>query len=78
MGKPSPELKRMVFGDGVDLRDTLIAPYTGFYILSGKTREPLRFEGIDLFANGFSNVETFEKCYKRGKNKKSENVANLY
>ena len=75
MGKPSPELKRMVFGDGVDLRDTLIAPYTGFYVLSGKTREPLKFEGIDLFENGFSNVETFEKCYKRGKNKKSENVA---
>jgi hypothetical protein len=77
MGKPSPELKRMVFGDGVDLRDTLVAPYTGFYVLSGKTREPLRFEGIDLFANGFANIETFEKCYKRGIKKEMENVAQL-
>lgn len=66
MGKPSPELKRMVFGDGVDLESDFIERYTGFYVMSGETREPLRYFGIDLFTNNFANVGVFEKCYKRG------------
>lgn len=69
MGKPSPELKRMVFGDGVEIEKDFIERYTGFYVMSGETREPLKYFGIDLFENDFANVDIFEKCYKRGKSK---------
>lgn len=70
MGKPSPELRRMVFGDGVDLEIDFIERYTGYFVMAGETREPLKFFGIDLFENRFASVDIFEKCYKRGKTKK--------
>lgn len=75
MGKPSPELKRMAFGDGVDLENEFIERYTGYYVLAGETREPLKYYGIDLFTNKFANVNVFEKCYKRGKSKEFKSYA---
>lgn len=69
MGKPSPELKRMVFGDGIEIEKDFIEKFTGYYVLAGETREPLKYYGIDLFINKFANVSIFEKCYKRGKKK---------
>ena len=75
MGKPSPELKRMVFGDEVDLETDFIERFTGFYVMAGETREPLRYFGIDLFENRFANVSVFEKCYKHGKSKKFKSYA---
>lgn len=75
MGKPSPELKRMVFGDGIDLESDFVERYTGFYVMSGETREPLKYFGIDLFTNSFASVDVFEKCYKRGKVKKFNSYA---
>lgn len=75
MGKPSPELKRMVFGDGVDLETDFIERYTGYYVMSGETREPLKYFGIDLFENRFASVDIFEKCYRRGKTKKFNSYA---
>ena len=75
MGKPSPELKRMVFGDGVEIEKDFIEKFTGYYVMSGETREPLKYFGIDLFTNNYANVGTFEKCYKRGKAKKFKSYA---
>ena len=75
MGKPSPELKRMVFGDGIDLESDFVERYTGFYVMSGETREPLKYFGIDLFTNSFASVDVFKKCYKRGKVKKFNSYA---
>ena len=70
MGSPSPELKRMVFGDGVELNDYL-EPYTGYYVLSGVTSTPQLFEGIDLHVNKLNKLKTFRKCYEVGRNKVS-------
>ena len=75
MGKPSPELKRMVLGDGVEIEKDFIEKFTGYYVMSGETREPLKYFGIDLFTNNYANVGTFEKCYKRGKAKKFKSYA---
>lgn len=75
MGKPSPELKRMVFGDGVDLESDFIERYTGFFVMAGETREPLKYFGMDLFTNHFASVDVFEKCYKRGKVKNFNSYA---
>lgn len=69
MGKPSPELKRMVFGDGIEIEKDFIERYTGYFVMSGETREPAKYFGIDLFSYHFANVKIFEKCYKRGKTK---------
>lgn len=70
MGSPSPELKRMVFGDGVELNEYL-DNYTGHYVLNGQTSTPQLFEGIDLHRNNFNELKTFQKCYKLGQNKVS-------
>ena len=70
MGSPSPELKRMVFGDGVELTEYLEA-YTGHYVLNGVTSTPQLFEGIDLHKNNFNQLSTFKKCYEVGRNKVS-------
>lgn len=70
MGSPSPELKRMVFGDGVELSEYL-ERYTGHYVLNGITSTPQLFEGIDLHKNNLHELETFKKCYELGQNKVS-------
>lgn len=70
MGSPSPELKRMVFGDGVELNEYL-DNYTGHYVLNGQTFIPQLFEGIDLHKNKFNQLSTFKKCYEVGRNKVS-------
>lgn len=70
MGSPSPELKRMVFGDGVELNEYL-DNYTGHYVLNGITSVPQLFEGIDLHKNNFNELKTFQKCYEVGQNKLS-------
>lgn len=68
MGVPSPELKRMIFGDGVELNEFL-DDYTGHYVLSGITPTPQIFEGIDLHKNNLNQLKTFQMCYKVGQNK---------
>ena len=70
MGSPSPELKRMVFGDGVELTEYL-EPFTGHYVLNGITTTPQLFEGIDLHKNNINQLKTFKKCYEVGQNKVS-------
>lgn len=70
MGSPSPELKRMVFGDGVELSEYLEL-YTGHYVLNGVTSVPQLFEGVDLHKNNFNQLTTFQKCYEVGQNKVS-------
>ena len=70
MGSPSPELKRMVFGDGVELSEYLEL-YTGHYVLNGQTSTPQLFEGVDLHKNNFNELKTFQKCYDVGQNKVS-------
>ena len=70
MGSPSPELKRMVFGDAVELNEYLDT-YTGHYVLNGVTSTPQLFEGIDLHKNNFNQLTTFQKCYAVGQNKVS-------
>ena len=70
MGSPSPELKRMVFGDAVELNEYLDT-YTGHYVLNGITSVPQLFEGIDLHKNNFNELKTFKKCYEFGQNKVS-------
>lgn len=70
MGSPSPELKRMVFGDGAELSDYLEA-YTGHYVINGQTSTPQLFEGVDLHKNNFNELKTFQKCYHVGQNKVS-------
>ena len=70
MGSPSPELKRMVFGDGVELNEYL-DNYAGHYVLNGQTSTPQLFEGVDLHKNNFNELRTFQKCYHVGQNKVS-------
>lgn len=70
MGSPSPELKRMVFGDGAELTEYL-EPYTGHFVLNGVTSTPQLFEGVDLHKNNLNELKTFQKCYEVGQNKVS-------
>lgn len=70
MGSPSPELKRMVFGDGADLNEYL-DNYTGHFVLNGQMSTPQLFEGVDLHKNNFNQLKTFKICYELGQNKVS-------
>lgn len=69
MGKPSQELKQMVFGSGVDLATEFIEPYTGYYVLAGQTIQPSKFYGLDLFENNLNSIDLYRACYRRGQTK---------
>lgn len=61
LGSASADFQRMAFD--VVATDSDVPRFQGYYMESGKTKQPERFFVPNLFKHDLENVETFEKLY---------------
>ena len=62
LGSASADFQRMAFD--VVATDSDVPRFQGYYMESGKTKQPERFFVPNLFKHNLETVETFEKLYK--------------
>lgn len=69
LGQANSENERMAFGQS--LNGGYVDKFTGYYVCNGLTLDPQRFWVPDLYRYDLANLETFEKLYKLGKEKRT-------